>query len=115
MSRFILFPNENNKDHFSLIAIDDSEKSPKIDIEFPATLFENTKTFGKIKDKSRLEEILLKIMKTNIRKHKSGFIEENGTIISINYDEAIISICNKTFLSRFEKFYVLLRKHGVVF
>ena len=115
MSQYFLVPHDNKR--FSLTPVEEniSFEKDSIEINLPHLLFKQTKTTIKVKNKKRLLDILRKINRSNIKRNKNGLIEENGKIIPISFDDAVISICNKKFSHRYEKFYALLRKKGITF
>ena len=113
----MLFPGDNlntDKQSYFLVAADGFNNSIK-KISLPANLYAHEWIFSKANDTDKLKKLLLKLSKTEIQRTKDGLVIDDNDNIAINYNDAVVTSCNNNFSSEFEKFYCMLRKHGITF
>ena len=110
MSQYILFPNNTD---FKLVPLE-NDKSIIKDVTLPIGLFD-ADLFSKTNNITTLEKILKQIASTKLTRTPDGKVNDNGHILDINFNAAILSICNETYSIKYEQFYESLRKHNVKF
>ena len=117
MSRYILLPSKADapgKQSYFLLPVEGFNQQVK-NITLPVNLNPHNRLYAKVKDVGKLKRLLFKLSKTDIQRTKDGFVNDNDETVNVDYDHGIVSSCNGRFSSAFEKFYCLLRKHGITF
>ena len=73
--------------------------------------------FGLVKNKDKLQKLLLNLNKFNISEDKeSGFVKHGETLLTnVVFKDVVVDSCNEKFLGSYEPFYKLLKRFGIVF
>ena len=124
MSRYLLVPSEtwnrserfsDKQDSYILMPTDGFHGRPK-ELKLPKGLNSNKDIYKKVKSKTKLKKLLLRLSRTDIGRTKDGFVaDKNNVLHNIDFTDAIINSCNGNFLKSHEEFYCLLREFGITF
>ena len=111
MSRYILLPT----DEFNICklipcdGINDQEKQ----VSLLSELNPFDDVYKKILNKKRLSKLALKISKSKIFVNSNGNPTDGYITLDIDFNNAILDLCNNLYSDYYESFYVMLRKHGI--
>ena len=111
MSRYVLLPGES-KNLFVLVSCEDLNQTHII--ELPEELYDMN-IFNNVNNRNSANNLLYRICKCEISKTMDGFVKDRNSKCNLRFDEAVIDCCNNVFQERFEEFYCILRKYGIIF
>lgn len=59
--------------------------------------------------------LMMRLAKTPVGRSKDGYVTDGGKETDVKYDDALRDISNGIFLDKYERFYCILREHGITF
>ena len=118
MSRYILLPTDQKgetKSTYILIPTEGLNEGQEKKIQMPNNLNTFDDVYQDIINKDKFKSFMLKLSKTDIYVNKDGFPADRETVLGgVSMQFAILDYCNDLYSHVYEKFYMLLGKHGVL-
>ena len=71
---------------------------------------------NRVSDGPKLKKLLMKMFFAGVQENENGHVKYRDTVLEgINFKDVVVNSCNGIFSERYEPFYQLLSKLGVVF
>ena len=112
MSRYILLPSKETN-VCSLIPYD-GINNERIAIPLANELNPFIKSYEKVKNKPKLNKIVLRLIKSKIYRNNKGQPTDGQITLDIDFDNAIVDLCNEYYSDYYKSFYALLGKYAIL-